>query len=62
MDIKELKNKSKEELSRMLSDNHEKLRDFKFKMANKQLKDVRAVRKLKREIARLLTILNKENK
>ncbi len=62
MDIKELKTKSKEELKKLLSDNRDKLRDLKFKVANRQLKDIRGVRKIKREIARILTILNKENK
>jgi ribosomal protein L29 len=62
MDIKELKVKSKEELNKLLSDNRDKLRDLKFKVANRQLKDVRGIRKLKREIARMLTVLNKENK
>ena len=62
MDIKEIKVKSKEELNKLLSDNRDKLRDLKFKVANRQLKDVRGIRKLKREIARMLTVLNKENK
>ena len=63
MDIKELKVKSKEELNKLLSDNRYKLRDLKFKVANRQLKDVRGIRKLKREIARMLTVLNnKETK
>ena len=63
MDIKELKVKSKEELNKLLSDNRDKLRDLKFKVANRQLKDVRGIRKLKREIARMLTVLNnKETK
>jgi large subunit ribosomal protein L29 len=63
MDIKELKVKSKEELNKLLSDNRDKLRDSRFKVANRQLKDVRGIRKIKREIARMLTILNnKETK
>jgi large subunit ribosomal protein L29 len=63
MDIKEIKVKSKEELNKLLSDNRDKLRDLKFKVANRQLKDVRGIRKLKREIARMLTVLNnKETK
>lgn len=61
MDIKELKTKSTEELNKMLAESRDKLRDLRFKVANRQLKDVRAIRKIKREIARMLTLINKKS-
>lgn len=58
MKYKELKNKSESELQRLLKADREKLRDLRFKVANKQLKDIRKIRGLKRGIARVLTALN----
>lgn len=64
MEYKELKNKSRQELTRLLKEYQEKLRELRFKDANKQLKNVREIRQTKATISRILTILNsqKENK
>jgi large subunit ribosomal protein L29 len=62
MELKELKKKTKAELQKMLIDSRDKLREMKFKDANRQLKNIREIRKLKREIARILTLLNQEKK
>lgn len=59
MDLKELQTKSESELQRLLAESREKLRDLRFKDANKQLKDVRAIRRERLLVARLLTLLNK---
>lgn len=59
MEFKELKNKSKDELNKILSDSRDKLRDSRFKVANRQLKDVSSIKKIKKDIARILTIFNK---
>lgn len=63
MDIKELKTKKASELHKNLAESREKLRDLRFKDANKQLKDVREIRSIKKTIARILSLLNnkKEN-
>ena len=58
-EFKELKKKTTAELNRLLAETRDKLRDLRFKDANKQLKDVRQVRKLKKLIANILTIMNK---
>ena len=58
MKFKELKTKSKEELSRILAENKDKVRDLRFKAANNQLKNVKEIGKLKRQIAQVLTINN----
>jgi ribosomal protein L29 len=61
MKIKELKDKSKPEQEILLKSSQEKLRELRFKVAVKQLKNVREVRNLKKTIARILT-LNTNNK
>lgn len=63
MDIKELKNKKVGDLHNSLAESRDKLRDLRFKDANKQLKDVREIRTVKKTIARILSLLNnkKEN-
>lgn len=60
MDLKELKTKTIAELHNILSDFREKLRDFRFKDSSKQLKNIRGIRALKKDIARVLTLINKD--
>lgn len=58
MEFKELKKKSESELHKILAEFRDKLRDLRFKDANKQLKNVREIRKVRETIARILTLLN----
>ncbi len=58
MDWNELNQKSPTELQRLLQEKRELLRDRRFKVAQGQHKDVREIRELKRDIARLMTKLN----
>lgn len=58
MKIKELKTKLTPELEKLLKSARENLRELRFKISRKQFKNVRELRKVKRTIARLLTILN----
>jgi large subunit ribosomal protein L29 len=58
MKIEELKQISKEELAAKIKENREKLRQMRFDLATGKVKDVREVRQLKKEIARIMTILN----
>lgn len=65
MEFKEIKKKSEKELHKLLAEKRDKLRELRFKDANKQLKDVRVIRKTKKTISQILTLLNKnkeENK
>jgi ribosomal protein L29 len=61
MELKELKKKDKGDLHRILAESRDKLRDLRFKDANKQLKDVREIRKVRQTIARISTLLNSNN-
>ncbi len=58
MEFKELKNKTEKELKQILSESRDKLRDLRFKDANKQLKNVREIRVIKKTIAKILTLIN----
>jgi len=53
----DLQNKTKEELSTMLKDLKTKLLQFNFELGEKRLKDFSQVKKAKREIARILTVI-----
>ena len=56
----ELKQKTKEELERLLGESREKLRNLRFDIQLKQSKNVREIRKIKRLIARILTFINQK--
>lgn len=58
MKTNELNQKSKDELQKILIDKREKLRQLKFDLAAGKVKNVREIRKIKREIAQILTFLN----
>jgi ribosomal protein L29 len=58
MEYKELKNKKEAELQKELAESRDKLREMRFKDANKQLKDVRVIKKTRVTIAQILTLLN----
>ena len=59
MDFKELKIKSEKELHELLMVNRDKLRELRFKDSNRQLKNIREIRVIKKTIANILTLLNK---
>ena len=58
MDFKELKKKKESDLHKILSESRERLRELRFKDANKQLKNIREIRSLRLKVARILTLLN----
>ncbi len=62
MDFKEINKKSEEDLTKLVEDAREKVRELRFKDSNKQLKNVREIRNLKKNIARILTILSNNKK
>lgn len=54
---KELKQKSKKELQRLWQEDREKLRQLRFDLSAGKVKNVREIRKIKKDIARILTVL-----
>ena len=57
MKVIELRQKSRKELQRILFDKREKLRQLRFDLASGKVKNIREIRKIKKEIARILTLL-----
>ena len=60
MDIKEARNKSIIELNNLLKDLRKNLDDLKFKVAQDQVKNVREIRQIKKDIARILMTLKEK--
>ncbi len=56
MRISEVRQKSKEELQKILTDKRDKLRQLRFDLASGKVKNVREIRKIKKEIAQILTL------
>jgi len=57
MKIKELHQKTDKELKDLLQESRHKLGQLKFDLASKKLKNIKRVKGLRRDIARILTIL-----
>ena len=55
-----LRKKPKSELQRMLSSSQEKLRKLRFNLASGKVKNIREIRELRKDIARILTILREK--
>jgi len=60
MKASEIKNKSKNELDNLLLTKREDLRKFRFGVSSHKEKDVKAMNKVKKDIARILTILREK--
>jgi len=58
MKARELIKKSEKELHKTLDESREKLRQLNFDLASGKVKNVREIRRIKRDIARILTIIN----
>jgi ribosomal protein L29 len=61
MKAKEIRERNKGEMNNLLLEKKEKIRKIRFDISSKQVKNHREIRKEKRDVARLLTILS-ENK
>lgn len=62
MDIKEIKKMPEKELKRKLNERRDKLREFRFNVESRHLKNVRAIREAKKDIAKILTVLTQIKK
>ncbi len=55
--VKETRTQSTEELTKQLEESHQELFNLRFRLSTKQLVNHREVRRVKRKIARLNTLL-----
>ncbi len=62
MKIKELAKKNKAELIKTLSEKKVALRDFRFSVSGSNVRNVKEGKMVKKDIARILTLLNKQSK
>lgn len=60
MKAKELREKNTEELKKILLEKQEKVRKSRFDIAVKQVKNNREIRNEKKDIARILTLINEK--
>ena len=61
INFKELVKKSEPELQTILAESRNHLRDLRFKVAQKQLKNIAEIKTTKKTVARLLFLLNKKS-
>ncbi len=62
MKIKELKNKNVKELNSLLSEKALALRTFRFAVAGSNVRNVKEGKAVKKDIARIKTLLNQNTK
>lgn len=58
MKIKELREKNGEELKTLLTEKREIVRKLRFDLASKQIKNNREIRSNRKDIAKILTLIN----
>ncbi|MEK7609783.1 MAG: 50S ribosomal protein L29 [Patescibacteria group bacterium] len=58
MKIKEISNKTPADLTKLISEKREALRVFRFGSAGAKTKNVKEGRAIRKDIARMLTVLN----
>ena len=61
MEAKELKQRTIEELKSILKQKEEKLSQFSFDLASGKVKNIREIKEAKKDIARILTIINSKS-
>ena len=60
MDTKELRNKSREEMEKLLEEKRDSLAKFRFDSNSGKNKNVKQGNILRKEIARILTVINEK--
>lgn len=58
--MKEISEKSREDVIKMLGEKQENLRTFRFGLSGSKVRNVKEGRGIRRDIARLLTVANKK--
>jgi ribosomal protein L29 len=62
MKITEIEKKSEKELQILLQEKKESLRHYRFNLVGGKVKNVKEGKNIKKDIARIFTVLNKVNK
>lgn len=62
MKASEFRSRSNNELSKTLRDERERLVSLRFDLSSGKIKNVREIRKLKKDIARINTLLNERKR
>ncbi|MCK5413079.1 MAG: 50S ribosomal protein L29 [Candidatus Pacebacteria bacterium] len=60
MNAKEIREKSENQLQVLIKESKEKLKDLRFSLANRQLKDYSEIKKTKKDVARAKAILKEK--
>lgn len=58
--MSKIKNLSKKELEKLLEEKRNKLYQFRFDISQKKIKNVREIREIKKDIARINTLISEE--
>lgn len=58
MKLKELKEKNKDELEKLLAEKQAQIRKLRFDISSKQVKNNRELRQTRRLVAQILTLIN----
>ncbi len=61
MKFQDLKQKPKDEIEKLLKDLREKLRQLRFDLVSGKIKNVKEIREIKKDIARILTFLRQNS-
>lgn len=61
MNIVEIREKSRKEIEDALTENREELRGVRFRIAEREMKNHQEHRRLRRDIARMLTVMRERS-
>ena len=61
MKAEELRKKDKKELEASIQDLRKKLSDIRFKLSSNKLKNVKEVSNIKKDIAKMMTVINEKS-
>lgn len=61
MKIDEIRKKSEKELQKLLAEQRNELREMKFKVSTRQLKNYKKINQVKHDIARILMAMKEKN-
>ncbi len=60
MKVEEIRKKTNKELHKLLAEQRNELREVRFKVASRQVKDYKKVDKIKKGISQILTIMKEK--